>query len=104
MTSSSKTPKKAAFLAVRCGVIRVGALVIMVFAWCVLLACHPRVFVVSLEEEEEEEASSSSTSMMRSAASNPPSLLDARDLANKMLDITTTTTAQPVSDDFDEKD
>ena len=93
MTSSSKTPKKAAFLAVRCGVIRVGALVIMVFAWCVLLACHPRVFVVSLEEEE-----------MRSAASNPPSLLDARDLANKMLDITTTTTAQPVSDDFDEKD
>ena len=77
MTSSSKTPK--------------SALVIMVFAWCVLLACHPRVFVVSLEEEE-----------MRSAASNPPSLLDARDLANKMLDITTTTTtAQPVSDDFD---
>ena len=62
MTSSSKTPK--------------SALVIMVFAWwCVLLACHPRVFVVSLEEEE-----------MRSAASNPPSLLDARDLANKMLD------------------
>ena len=89
MTSSSP-PKKA--LAVRCG--GVGALV-MVFAWCVLLACHPRVFVVSLEEEE-----------MRSAASNPPSL-DARDLANKMLDITTTTTA-PVSDkdfdDFDEKD
>ena len=76
MTSSSKTPK--------------SALVIMVFAWwCVLLACHPRVFVVSLEEEE-----------MRSAASNPPSL-DARDLANKMLDITTTTTA-PVSDDFDD--
>ena len=91
MTSSSKTPK--------------SALVIMVFAWwCVLLACHPRVFVVSLEEEEEEEASSSSTSMMRSAASNPPSLLDARDLANKMLDITTTTTAQPVSDDFDDFD
>ena len=69
------------------------------------MACHPRVFVVSLEEEEEEEASSSSTSMMRSAASNPPSLLDARDLANKMLDITTTTTtAQPVSDDFDDFD
>ena len=92
MTSSS--PPKKAFLAVRCGK-GVGALMMMVFAWCVLLACHPRVFVVSLEEEE-----------MRSAASNPPSL-DARDLANKMLDITTTTTA-PVSDkdfdDFDEKD
>ena len=88
MTSSS--PPKKAFLAVRCGK-GVGALMMMVFAWCVLLACHPRVFVVSLEEEE-----------MRSAASNPPSL-DARDLANKMLDITTTTTA-PVSDDFDDEE
>ena len=38
-----------------------SALVIMVFAWWCVVACHPRVFVVSLEEEEEEETSSSST-------------------------------------------
>merc|ERR1712072_834906 len=95
---------------------------LVVVSVCVLLACHPRVVygVVSSEDGE----ASSSTEMMRSAASNTNlvPLLDARDLANKILDINTAA-APPVGvpqkqprrgdeyyyyysddDDFDEND
>ena len=58
---------------------------LVVVCVCVLLVCHPRVVygVVSSEDDE----ASSSTEMMRSAASNTNLPLDARDLANKILDI-----------------
>ena len=63
---------------------------LVVVCVCVLLACHPRVVYGVVSSEDDDEASSS-TEMMRSAASNTNQfpLLDARDLANKILDINT---------------
>ena len=67
---------------------------LVVVCVCVLLACHPRVVYGVVSSEDDDEASSS-TEMMRSAASNTNlvPLLDARDLANKILDINTAAAA-----------
>ena len=67
---------------------------LVVVCVCVLSACHPRVVYGVVSSEDDDEASSS-TEMMRSAASNTNlvPLLDARDLANKILDINTAAAA-----------